>query len=89
GEIEEAIRRENQEAIRDEMGDLLFTCVNLARHLDIDPDSALREANGKFERRFRRMEGLLMSQGKTVRASDPKTLDDAWEQVKSEEKFSG
>nr|VFJ63024.1 MAG: ATP diphosphatase [Candidatus Kentron sp. FM]VFJ72928.1 MAG: ATP diphosphatase [Candidatus Kentron sp. FM]VFK20150.1 MAG: ATP diphosphatase [Candidatus Kentron sp. FM] len=87
-EIEQAIRADDKEAIRAEMGDLLFTCINLARHLDVDPDGALREANGKFERRFRRMEGLLASRGKTLADLGPAELDGVWEEIKAEERTS-
>nr|VFJ58116.1 MAG: ATP diphosphatase [Candidatus Kentron sp. DK] len=87
-EIQEAMGQGVRDNVRAEMGDLLFTCVNLARHLDIDPDSALREANGKFERRFRRMEVLLKAEGKTVGDTGPARLDEAWERVKAEEKSS-
>ncbi len=48
--------------LREEVGDLLFSCVNLARRLEVDAESSLREANGKFEKRFRRMEQILDSQ---------------------------
>jgi len=86
GELEDEIRAGNdQHATLLEMGDLLFSCMNLARHLHIDPDSALREANGKFERRFRAMEKLLASQDKTIGTSKQEELDQAWERIKSEE----
>lgn len=88
GEIEQEIRRGDKDAIRAELGDLLFTCVNLARHLDVDPGRALREANGKFERRFRRMERLLIAEGKTVHAASPEELDGTWERVKAGERQS-
>jgi ATP diphosphatase len=79
-----------RERLLDEVGDLLFVCVNLARRLDFDPESALRHANAKFERRFRAMEALLAGQGRKpedatldemealwveAKKSDPKKLD--------------
>ena len=71
----------------EEMGDLLFSVVNLARHLDIDPEAALRAGNDKFERRFRSLETDL-----TERDLDPKTLDiealeEAWTRAKNTEKY--
>jgi len=55
-ELREAMSAGNRDAVEDELGDLLFSAVNLARQLDIDPASALRRSNAKFERRFRAME---------------------------------
>ncbi len=74
-------------AMAEEMGDLLFSVVNLARHLDIDPEAALRAGNDKFERRFRSLETDL-----TERDLDPKTLDiealeEAWTRAKNTEKY--
>ena len=74
--------------LEDELGDLLFACVNLARHLAVDPESALRRTNAKFERRFRRVESLLAAAGKRP---DQATLDEMerlWEQAKREERGS-
>jgi len=67
-----------------ELGDLLFTCVNLARHLGLDPEAALRQANLKFEQRFRRMEALLHERGDAMQESTPEQLDLLWERVKEE-----
>ncbi|MEJ1354387.1 MAG: nucleoside triphosphate pyrophosphohydrolase [Candidatus Sedimenticola sp. (ex Thyasira tokunagai)] len=72
--------------LREEVGDLLFSCVNLARRLDVDAESALREANGKFEKRFRRMEQVLDSQERKPAAIGMGQMDRLWEQVKREEK---
>ncbi len=57
-EVKQAIESSNQDALVDEIGDLLFSVVNLSRHLDVDADSALRMANRKFEKRFREVESL-------------------------------
>ncbi|MES9898903.1 MAG: nucleoside triphosphate pyrophosphohydrolase [Sedimenticola sp.] len=76
----------NPVRLREEVGDLLFSCVNLARRLDVDAESALREANGKFEKRFRRMEQILDSQGLKLPAIEMDQMDRLWEQVKREEK---
>jgi ATP diphosphatase len=71
--------------IADEIGDLLFTCANLARHAKIDPEQALRRANAKFERRFRRVEELLRQRGKTPEDASLEEMDALWNQVKAGE----
>jgi ATP diphosphatase len=71
--------------IKDEIGDLLFCCVNLARKLGIDPEDALRHGNAKFERRFRRMEALLAEDGhKITDFSVDDVLDQYWTRAKNE-----
>lgn len=72
--------------VADEIGDLLFSCVNLARHVGADPEAALREANDKFERRFRRVEALLAAAGRTPEQASPEEMDRLWERAKSEER---
>jgi MazG family protein len=67
----------------EEMGDLLFTCVNLARHAGIDPEQALRGANRKFETRFRDMEQQLKAQGLEMDTTGAEALERAWEASKS------
>ncbi len=71
---------------REEFGDLMFVQANLARHLDIDPEHALRDANAKFVRRFKRIEALLMADGRTPEQSDLTEMDNLWNQVKLEER---
>lgn len=70
----------------EELGDLLFACVNLARHLEVDPESALRLANGRFEARFRRMEARLRTAGRSLETATLAEMDLAWEQVKADER---
>lgn len=72
------------ERLREEVGDLLFSVVNLARHLGVDAEGALRTANRKFERRFRAMEERLAARG-GIEAVDAATREAAWEAVKGEE----
>ncbi len=72
-------------AMAEEMGDLLFSVVNLARHLGIDPETALRGGNEKFERRFRRLETDLAQQGRDAAKMDIEALEAAWQTVKKEE----
>ena len=72
--------------IEDELGDLLFACVNLARHLTVDPESALRRTNAKFERRFRRVEALLAAAGKRPEQATLDEMEALWVQAKREER---
>ena len=67
----------------DELGDLLFSVVNLARHLDIDPEAALRAGNAKFERRFRHLEADLADQGLDPKDLDITALEAAWKNSKT------
>ena len=70
----------------DEIGDLLFACVNLARHAGLDPESALRQGNAKFERRFRRIEEMLSEDGRNPEQSSLEEMDRLWDAVKAEER---
>jgi MazG family protein len=69
-----------------ELGDVLFSIVNLARRLDLDAEGALRDANARFEARFRRVEELLRAAGKDPRAASLAEMDAFWGQAKREEK---
>ncbi len=71
--------------VADEIGDLLFACVNLARHAGIDAESALRHGNHKFERRFRRIEAMLVETGRSPEQSSLEEMDRLWDAVKAEE----
>jgi MazG family protein len=73
------------DAIDEEMGDLLFACVNFARKLGLDPESALRRGNIKFDRRFRHMESLLAEAGHSPQATSLKEMEAQWQRVKIEE----
>ncbi len=77
------------DAVEDELGDLLFVCVNLSRFLGVDAEQALRRANLKFEQRFRHMEGDLMAQGGDFRELDIDRLEALWQQAKADLKGSG
>jgi ATP diphosphatase len=90
-EESEELRNEIQDdadarRIEDELGDLIFTCVNVARKLSIDPESALRKANDKFERRFRRIEALLAAAGGEMQDVSMDTMESLWRQAKAEER---
>ncbi len=75
-----------QDEIAEEFGDLLFVAANIARHLRIDPEGALRSANQKFVRRFRRIEELLAAEGRTPAQSTLSEMDRLWDQAKAEER---
>lgn len=81
-EVHEAIASGNPDAIEDEIGDLLFTVVNLARHCSIDSESALARASNKFSQRFKEVEMQADSEGLTLSALDPVQLDVLWKRAK-------
>lgn len=85
-EIHEAVNQQlGQDKIEDELGDLLCVCVNLARHLNVDPEKALRRSNNKFERRFRHIEEQLIKQGKTTTHATLEEMDALWDDAKKQE----
>lgn len=90
-ELEQALAagagRDNRTA--EEFGDLLFVVANVARHLKLDPEAALRAANQKFIRRFQRIEALLARSGRTPAQSDLAEMDRLWDQAKAEERNGG
>ena len=73
----------SQAALFEELGDLLFATVNLCRHYQLEAESGLREANAKFERRFRKVEAAVKAQGKAVSECNLMELDAIWHQIKS------
>ncbi len=82
-EIEAEIENGGKERLEDEVGDLLFAAANLARKLDVEPETALRRATAKFERRFREVERLAAERGI---GRDLDALEALWQEVKREEK---
>ena len=82
-EVRRAIASGDAAHIEEELGDLLFTVANLARKLRVDPESALRLANGKFTRRFRAVERRLAARGRTLHEATPAELEREWEAVKA------
>ena len=78
-ELDEALQHCHKEAIEDELGDVIFTLVNLSRHLKIDPEQALRKASAKFEKRFRIME---RDQSQPLDSLAPEALELAWQAAK-------
>lgn len=81
-ELEQAVGSREPEAIEEEFGDLLFAVVNLARHLQIDPEKALTGGNYKFERRFRDMESAIAASDKTFREHTLESFDQEWRAAK-------
>jgi len=79
-ELQAEVKTQDQGAIEDELGDLLFTAVNLARHLKLEPEFALRKANQKFRSRFNAMESAAGIE--TLKASTPEALEEHWRRAK-------
>jgi MazG family protein len=74
------------ERLSDEIGDLLFAAVNLARHLEVDPEAALRQANAKFERRFRAIEQALGASGRRLEDASLDEMEALWQRAKIAER---
>jgi ATP diphosphatase len=85
-ELTEAAATEDPDHTEEEFGDMLFVMANLARHMKIDPEVALRRANAKFTRRFQRIESLLAKTGKSPLQSDLAEMDALWTRAKAEER---
>ena len=88
-ELVEAAETLPHDKVEEEMGDLLFVMANLARHLKVDPEAALRRANAKFTHRFARIEDWLVEAGKTPDQSDLAEMDALWNRAKAEERGNG
>ena len=86
GNGDTATQAANRARLADEIGDVLFVCVNLARLTDIDYSQALRGANAKFERRFRRMEALAAAEGGQLAGKTLSEQDAYWERAKTDDK---
>jgi tetrapyrrole methylase family protein/MazG family protein len=85
-ELREASASGDGRLIEEELGDLLFTVVNLARFLDVDPALALHRANGKFSRRFREIERRLAARGLDPVEAGLAVMDEIWNQLRDEER---
>ena len=85
-ELVEARDRLTQAEVAEELGDLLFVIANLARHMGVDPEAALRAANAKFTRRFALIEDWLAETGRTPDQSDLAEMDALWNRAKADEK---
>ncbi len=81
-EVQEAVDLSDQQKIIEEVGDLLFVAVNLARHLKVDAELALKDSNRKFTRRFHYIEEQVAAQGRSLKDCDLAELDAFWDQAK-------
>lgn len=88
GELRIELKRGQRDAaaVQDEMGDLLFALVNLARRLEVDPETALRGTNAKFDRRFRQVEGWLAEQGRGPAEATLAEMEELWVRAKGTER---
>jgi MazG family protein len=84
-EFREAVQSRRQTDIQAELGDVLFSIANVGRHLRVDLETALRQTNSKFERRFRYVEARLREQGKSPEQSTLEEMDLLWAEAKKEE----
>jgi len=81
-ELKNAIKSGDKEKMEEEIGDLLFSVVNLARFLKIDPEGALRKTNRKFEERFKKLEKLAQQKGKSLKDMSLSEMDSLWDEIK-------
>ena len=88
-EIEAALDHGNKAELAAETGDLMFALVNLARHVDANPEMALHSANAKFERRFAYIERALAAQGRPLEAASLAEMDALWNEAKANEPVTG
>ncbi len=84
-ELREAVTQGRRDEIENELGDILFTVVNLARHLKVDPEKALRKANDKFSRRFRLAESMARDGGDALEDLSAAELDILWKTAKEQD----
>jgi ATP diphosphatase len=89
GELRDAAREPGGPRVQEELGDLLFALVNLARHHGVDPESALKAANRKFRRRFAHVEAGLRAEGRGPADATLGEMDALWEDAKARERTEG
>lgn len=85
-ELKEGIKDSNQKNIEEEIGDILFSIVNLSRFLNVEPEDALRKTTAKFINRFKKMESQIAQNGKKLTDYDLAGLDKFWDSIKKDEK---
>ena len=81
-ELEGAVRQDDQDRLAEELGDVLFSVVNFARHHKVDPEEALRRANAKFTRRFKHVESRLAERGQAPETATLEEMDTLWNEAK-------
>lgn len=84
GELQEAVSQENRNEMENELGDLMFSLVNYARFLDVDPETALERTNKKFIARFTKMEQQAISEGKPLADMSLAEMDAIWNSIKKQ-----
>ena len=82
---QESTKKNNHQRIEEEIGDLLFSCTNLARFAHVNPETALRRSNRKFEKRFSQMETIAAEKSLVLKDLGIERWEQLWEQVKTEE----
>lgn len=88
-ELRTEVEGQDPKAVREELGDLFFALVNLARHMDLDPERALQAANAKFDARFRDVEDLARQNGREMESMSLDELDTLWVEAKGRAKDKG
>ena len=85
-ELQEVVELKDEEKMKDEFGDVLFSMINYARFLNIDPEDALASTNNKFQRRFNLMENQLTKDGNMLTDFNLQQMDEVWNEIKRNEK---
>ncbi len=88
-ELQAELAAGDRDKAREELGDILFVCANIARELDVDPEAALRGANAKFVRRFEFIEARLLADGRTPSQSNLAEMEALWREAKALEQSAG
>ena len=87
-ELKESLNKLDKESIEEEIGDILFSIVNLSRFLEVEPEGALKKTTAKFIKRFRKMESIIANKGKSITDFDLAGLDKIWDSIKEDEQRS-
>lgn len=85
-EFQQAVASGDKDAIRHELGDILFALINVSRHLGVDPDEALRMTNNRFENRFGHVEKRIKESGRELKEASLDEMEELWQEAKKQEK---